>query len=95
MAIQARQVPTAPSIETIEADLRARFGELIAVGDLHPLLGYPSAAAVRKAHMRGTLPVRLISLPHRRARVASTREVASWLVSLVQKFDAQEEVAHD
>jgi hypothetical protein len=57
----------------------ARYGELLTLDDLAAILKYPSPQAVRKAHARGRLPVRLFRLPNRRELFASTLAVVAVL----------------
>ena len=48
------------------------YGDLLTLKDVAEIFRYPSIQAVRKAHVRGFLPVSLFKLPHRRELFAST-----------------------
>ncbi len=61
------------------AQLLDRYGPVIGGPDLRRVLGFPSAAALRQAALRGTLPVPVFVLPNRKGRFALTSEVSSWL----------------
>lgn len=63
-------------------DLERHFGPLVTGRDLLKLLGFPTSAALRQAHKRGHVPVRLFSLRGRRGKFAMTRDVVSWLKTL-------------
>jgi hypothetical protein len=65
-----------------EAELRSRFGDLLTLKDLAPLLRYPSVEAVRKARTRGQLPVTVVRIAHRRGWFATPRSVAEFLEAL-------------
>ena len=52
---------------------------------------YPTAAAFRKARIRGTLPVAEFDIAGRRGRFALTQEVARWLVA--QRFSVHQTVS--
>jgi len=62
--------------------LRERFGELLTLKDLAVVLRYPSVAAVRKARLRGQLPIKLVQLPPRRGWFATPETVAEFLDGL-------------
>ncbi len=55
-------------------------GPLLAGDQLSHTLGYGSGAAMRKANSRGTTPVTLMELPHRKLRFALSDLVAGWLI---------------
>lgn len=65
-----------------ELELRERFGELLTLEDLAPLLKYSSVGAVRKARMRGKLPIPVKRIEHRRGWFATPRMVAEFLEGL-------------
>jgi hypothetical protein len=67
---------------TREDDLKQRFGDLLNLNDLAEVLRYPSAHAIRKARIRGRLPIELIQMPGRRGWFATARAVAKLLDSL-------------
>ncbi|HEV2538737.1 MAG TPA: hypothetical protein VGU03_03420 [Frateuria sp.] len=74
-----------PLIDLLERDLLVRFGApLIGGEDLRLSLGYPSAEALRQAISRGTVPVPVFAVPHRRGKFALVRDIATWLATLRQ-----------
>ena len=66
-------------------DLSSQYGSLLASADLVKVLGYRSSGAFRQAIFRGTVPVPLFTIPHRRGRFALAFEVALWMCQ--QRFD--------
>jgi hypothetical protein len=66
-------------------DLSRQYGSLLASADLVKVLGYRSPGAFRQAMVRGTVPVPLFTIPHRRGHFALALEVASWMCR--QRFD--------
>ena len=64
---------------SLEDDLVNRYGPIVGVAQLSILLGYPSQAALRQAVARGTVPVPVFDIAHRRGRFALVRDVAIWL----------------
>lgn len=62
-----------------------RYGPLVGGHELAKLLGFQSAAALRQAEIRVTLPIAVFSIENRRGRFAFTEDVANWLASLRQK----------
>lgn len=68
-----------PRLALREDALREKYGEFLTLEDLAPLLRYPSVGAVRKARMRGQLPIPVIRLQHRRGWFATPRAVAEFL----------------
>lgn len=69
--------------ELLERDLMARYRAPFLGGkDLHEVLGYPSADAFRQALSRGTVPVPVFEIEHRRGKYALIKDVAVWLASL-------------
>lgn len=75
---------TPPSLtELLERDLLTRYGSPLLGGeDLRSALGYPSAEAMRQAIARGTVPVPVFGVAHRRGKFALVRDVATWLAAL-------------
>jgi hypothetical protein len=74
---------TSSLAEILERDLMARYRAPILGGkDLYEALGYPSADAFRQALSRGTLPVQVFEIEHRRGKYALIKDVAVWLASL-------------
>lgn len=70
------------AVDRKEAELKARYGELITAGDLAEIFRYPSREAVLKAHARGALPVSMARFPRRRGWFATPRSVARCLTAL-------------
>ncbi|MBB5360783.1 hypothetical protein HDE76_004031 [Rhodanobacter sp. ANJX3] len=71
--------------ELLERDLLVRYGTpLLGGDDLRSALGYPSVEALRQAISRGTVPVPIFSVEHRRGKFALTKDVAAWLAALRQ-----------
>ena len=68
-------------VEAIESSLRERYGELIGLSDLAELFHFPTVEAVRKARLRGRLPISVAQLPNRRGWFASPRSVAEMLAT--------------
>ena len=66
-------------------DLSRQYGSLLASADLVKVLGYRSPGAFRQAMVRGTVPVPLFTIPHRRGHFALALEVAAWMCR--QRFD--------
>lgn len=77
---------TTPSLaDLLERDLLVRYGApLLGGDDLRSALGYPSAEALRQAIARGTVPVAVFAVAHRRGKFALTKDVAAWLAKLRQ-----------
>jgi hypothetical protein len=69
-------------IDERAADLHARYGDWLTLADLAPLLKYRSLAAIRKARLRGQLPVPVFQIAHRRGWFATPRDVAVFLETL-------------
>jgi hypothetical protein len=78
-----------PSLaDLLERDLLTRYGgPLLGGDDLRSALGYPSVEALRQAISRGTVPVPVFAVEHRRGKFALTKDVASWLAKLRQGVD--------
>jgi hypothetical protein len=69
-------------IAETERSLRERFGELIGLNELALLLHFPSVSAVRKARLRGRLPVAVAQLPNRRGWYTTPKAVAQVLANM-------------
>lgn len=67
-----------PQTNDLFTRLLERYGELIELKELAPLLKFPSAKALSRAVDSNRLDLRLASIGHR--RVASTQNVAKLLV---------------
>lgn len=65
-----------------EAALRERFGDVLTLPDLASVLRYPSTGAIRKARVRGQLPLQLVQMPPRRGWFATAEAVAELLCNL-------------
>jgi hypothetical protein len=79
--------PTLPAAlaDLLERDLLARYhSPLLGGDDLRSALGYPSTEALRQAISRGTVPVPVFSVAHRRGKFALAKDVADWLAKLRQ-----------
>ena len=76
-----------------EQEIRARYGEILTVGDLAEILKYPSAQALRKAHSRGRLPIKLLRFPNRKGYFATAKMVAEVLDSLEREPSQNEDDA--
>lgn len=63
----------------LERDLVDRYGPVIGGGQLSEVLGYPTLGAFRQSLARGTVPVPVFDIAHRRGRFALTRDIAIWL----------------
>lgn len=64
------------------AELRAQYGEWLTLADLAPLLRYPTVGAIRKARLRGQLPIPVFQIAHRRGWFAKPRDVAEFLETI-------------
>jgi len=71
--------------ETLELDLVQRHGTLIGGDDLRKLLCYPTVEAFRQAIRRGTAPVPIFPLKHRRGHYAIAKDIALWLAECRQQ----------
>jgi hypothetical protein len=65
--------------QELEADFVKRYGFVISSDKLQEALGFPSAAAVRKALEFCRVPVPVFRMPHRRGRFVLARDLAQWL----------------
>lgn len=65
--------------------LSRQYGEVLASADLVKVLGYRSSGAFRQAMVRGTVPVPLFTIPHRRGHFALALDVAAWMCQ--QRFN--------
>jgi hypothetical protein len=65
-----------------EQELIARYGDLLKLPDIAKVFRYPSAQAVRLAHMRRALPFELVRIPNRRGWFATAKTVATALTHL-------------
>ena len=65
--------------QKLELDLVERHGTLIGGDELRKLLCYPTVEAFRQAVRRGTAPVPIFPLKHRRGHYAIAKDIALWL----------------
>ena len=80
-----RDMISTPLADLLERDLLAHYGAPLPGGDdLRSALGYPSLEALRQAISRGTVPVPVFAVEHRRGKFALTKDVAVWLARLRQ-----------
>lgn len=71
---------TAQSLkQALEAELLNKYGPLIGGSDLTKALGYPSQDSFRQGVARGTVPVPIFSIPHRRGKFTLAKDLAAWL----------------
>ncbi len=77
---KANQETQKVSTEHLEKSLMELYGPMIGGSTLRKVLGYPTAAALRRAHERGLLSVPVFEIPSRRGKFALTQDVAVWLV---------------
>jgi hypothetical protein len=70
-----------------ERELRARYGALLTLEDVGQVLRYPSSYAVRKARVRGSLPLPMVRIPQRRNWFVTARRVAEFLARLDLEAD--------
>lgn len=70
-----------------ERDLRERYGHLLTLEDVGQVLRYPTSFAVRKARIRGSLPIAMVRIPQRRNWFATARRVAEFLAKLDLEAD--------
>lgn len=66
----------APAFSDRHDRLMSQYGELLTCEEVAEILKYANAAAVRKAHAAGNLPIRLFRLAGRRPYYADASEVA-------------------
>ena len=59
--------------------IRSRYGELLSLSEVATILKYDSVGAVRKAHSRKTLPVKLYKIPKKAGQYAKAIDVASYI----------------
>ena len=57
--------------------LREKYGELLDLEEIAEFYKYPSVEAVRKAHLRGTIPVELYTFPRKTGFYAKASDVAA------------------
>lgn len=57
------------------------------------MLGFPTLQALQKARLRGTLPIALIQIPHRRGWFASRSDVIRYTTELKLQMARPEEPA--
>lgn len=65
--------------EELSTRLTAQYGAVLGSTALIKELGYPSSGAFQQALVRGTVPVPVFRIEHRRGSFALARDVALWL----------------
>lgn len=63
-------------------DIQRQYGQLVGGADLLKILGFPSSEAFRQALSRGSIPVPIFAIPHRRGKFALAQDLAVWLTRL-------------
>ncbi|PTQ88535.1 hypothetical protein [Agitococcus lubricus] len=63
-------------------DIQRQYGPLVGGADLLKILGFPSSEAFRQALSRGSIPVPIFAIPHRRGKFALAQDLAVWLTRL-------------
>lgn len=81
MSVELPSSSHPPSLrELLQSDLWARYGSPLLQGErLREALGYPTSEALRQAIHRGTVPVPVFEIKHRRGHHALLIDVAEWL----------------
>lgn len=69
-------------LEKFQEALVERYGELLNGQKLCKVIGYPSLAALKLAHRKGLLTLRVFKVPGRPGLSALTVDVAQWLYEL-------------
>lgn len=69
-------------IDVYERSLLDKYGVVIGGKDLRHVLGYRTADSFRKAVFRNRLPIPTFIPEGRKMRMARTRDIARWLVSI-------------
>ena len=64
--------------DELTSALTAQYGSVLGSTALIKELGYPSATAFQQALSRGTLPIPVFKIQHRRGSFALARDVAVW-----------------
>lgn len=76
-----QQTPKTDSLLTrLHGELVRQYGPLLQSADLVKVFGYRTSGAFRQAMARGTVPVPLFTIAHRRGHFALTLDVATWMV---------------
>ena len=73
--------------------LSRQYGALLASADLVKVLRYRSSGAFRQAMVRGTVPVPLFTIAHRRGHFALALDVATWMCQ--QRFGHEPLSTHE
>ncbi|BBB58465.1 hypothetical protein UNDKW_0192 [Undibacterium sp. KW1] len=80
MANQEIESQRAPCVaDELLQTLSNRYGSVLSSKALIKELGYPSAASFHQALARGTVPVPIFKIEHRRGSFALSLDVATWL----------------
>ncbi len=65
--------------EEMTTRMEAQYGPLLSSTALIKVLGYPSPESFQQALHRGTVPVPVFRIQHRRGSFALVQDVAKWL----------------
>lgn len=65
--------------DEMTARMEAQYGPLLSSTALVKVLGYPSPESFQQALHRGTVPVPIFRIQHRRGSFALVQDVAKWL----------------
>lgn len=77
--------------QELTRELTAEYGPMLGSSTLFKVLGYRSPGAFQQAITRGTIPVPVFRIEHRRGCFALTRDVAKWLSKQRAKTEPHEE----
>lgn len=69
--------------------IHEKYGELLTLDEVAKVLKYKSIGAVRKAHARGTLPVKLYRFPNKAGFYALAHEVAECIETVRESIPVQ------
>jgi hypothetical protein len=68
---------------SLELLLLKEHGPILTAPETAKLLGYRSTEALKRARLRGILPVEMFAIPNRRGWFSSTQAVAAWVEDTV------------
>ncbi|WP_295994974.1 hypothetical protein [Rugamonas sp.] len=77
--IDADLTDTRQIAEELSARLQSQYGSVLGSTALTKELGYQSSASFQRALSRGTVPVPIFKIQHRRGSFALAIDVATWL----------------
>lgn len=81
------QAPADLLVQNLEALIVEKYGVVLTGRSLMRVLGYPSLEALRQAIRRGTVPIPVFPLPHRRGKGALASDAARWLATQRQSSE--------